>query len=87
MENSLNNQGSKSESGEAFQYKRFITREVNIGGIPLGGINPVRIQTMTNTPTIDTAATVEQTIRCVRAGAEYVRITVPTIKEAENLFN
>ncbi|MDP4189046.1 MAG: (E)-4-hydroxy-3-methylbut-2-enyl-diphosphate synthase, partial [Bacteroidota bacterium] len=42
---------------------------------------------MTNTPTIDTAATVEQTIRCVRAGAEYVRITVPTIKEAENLFN
>lgn len=87
MENSLNNQGSKSESGEAFQYKRFITREVNIGGIPLGGTNPVRIQTMTNTPTIDTAATVEQTIRCVRAGAEYVRITVPTVKEAENLFN
>ncbi len=67
--------------------KRFLTREVNIGDVPLGGKNPVRVQSMTTTDTMDTAATVEQSIRIIRAGGEYVRITAPSIREAENLKN
>lgn len=69
------------------QYSRFLTREVNIGDIALGGYNPIRIQSMTTTDTMNTLATVEQTIRMVESGCEYVRITAPSIKEAENLAN
>lgn len=69
------------------QYSRFLTREVSIGDIPMGGLNPIRIQSMTTTDTMDTAGTVEQTIRMVNAGCEYVRITAPSMKEAENLAN
>ncbi len=67
--------------------KRFLTREVNIGDVPLGGKNPVRVQSMTTTDTMDTAATVEQSVRIIQAGGEYVRITAPSIREAENLKN
>jgi (E)-4-hydroxy-3-methylbut-2-enyl-diphosphate synthase len=67
------------------EYSRFITREVNIGDVPMGGNNPIRIQSMTTTDTMDTLGTVEQTIRMVDAGCEYVRITAPSIKEAQNL--
>jgi (E)-4-hydroxy-3-methylbut-2-enyl-diphosphate synthase len=67
------------------EYSRYKTREVFIGKIPLGGNNPVRIQSMTTTDTMNTIATVEQTIRMVDAGCEYVRITAPSIKEAQNL--
>lgn len=67
------------------EYSRFKTREVNIGDIPLGGNNPIRIQSMTATNTMDTIATVEQTIRMVEAGCEYVRITAPSLKDAQNL--
>ena len=66
-------------------YSRFLTREVTIGNIPVGGNNPIRIQSMTTTDTMDTKGTVEQTIRMVEAGCEYVRITAPSIKEANNL--
>lgn len=69
------------------QYSRFLTREVNIGDIPMGGLNPIRIQSMTTTDTMDTQGTVEQTIRMVNSGCEYVRITAPSMKEAENLAN
>ena len=69
------------------EYKRFPTREVFVGNIPLGGNNPIRIQSMTTTDTMDTIATVEQTIRMVNAGCEYVRITAPSINEAKNLAN
>ncbi|HQY21720.1 MAG TPA: (E)-4-hydroxy-3-methylbut-2-enyl-diphosphate synthase, partial [Ignavibacteria bacterium] len=68
-------------------YSRFITREVKIGDIPLGGNNPIRIQSMTTTDTMDTIATVEQSIRIIEAGGEYVRITAPSINEAKNLEN
>ncbi len=68
-------------------YKRLPTREVAIGGLLLGNNNPIRIQTMTTTDTMDTAATVAQTIRCIEAGAELVRITAPSKNEAENLRN
>lgn len=66
-------------------YSRFKTREVKIGHIPMGGQNPIRIQSMTTVDTMDTLGSVEQTIRMVDAGCEYVRITAPSIKEAENL--
>jgi len=66
-------------------YSRFITRVIQIGNVPLGGHFPIRIQSMTNTSTLDTIATVEQSIRLVEAGCEYVRITAPGMKEAENL--
>lgn len=69
------------------EYKRLPTREVKIGNLAIGNGNPVRVQTMTTTDTMDTAATVAQTIRCIEAGAELVRITAPSKKEAENLLN
>lgn len=69
------------------QYSRFLTREVSIGDIPMGGLNPIRIQSMTTTDTMDTLGTVEQTIRMVNSGCEYVRITAPSMKEADNLAN
>lgn len=58
-----------------------------VGGIGVGGNNPVRVQSMTNTSTLDTRATVEQILRIDSAGAEIVRMTVQNIKEAENLKN
>jgi (E)-4-hydroxy-3-methylbut-2-enyl-diphosphate synthase len=67
------------------EYSRFVTREVAIGDVPMGGNNPIRIQSMTTTDTMDTKGTVEQSIRMVDAGCEYVRITAPSIKEAQNL--
>lgn len=68
------------------EYKRLATREVRIGDLLLGNFNPIRVQTMTTTDTMDTIATVEQSIRCIEAGAELVRITAPSKKEAENLL-
>lgn len=74
-------------SASLTEYSRLITREVNIGDLLLGNGHPIRIQTMTTTDTMDTAATVAQSIRCIEAGAELVRITAPSKKEAENLLN
>src|SRR5882724_12092287 len=68
-------------------YKRLPTLEVRIGNLLLGNGHPIRIQTMTTTDTMDTLATVEQSIRCIEAAAELVRITAPSKKEAENLLN
>ena len=69
------------------EYKRLATKEVKIGDLLLGNFHPIRLQTMTTTDTMDTIATVEQSIRCIEAGAELVRITAPSKKEAENLQN
>jgi (E)-4-hydroxy-3-methylbut-2-enyl-diphosphate synthase len=69
------------------QYKRLKTREVNVGGLLIGNYNPIRLQTMTTTDTMDTEGTIAQTIRCIEAGSELVRITAPSKKEAENLLN
>jgi len=68
-------------------YSRLKTLEVKIGDLLLGAAHPIRVQTMTTTDTMDTLATVEQSIRCIEAGAELVRITAPSKKEAENLVN
>ncbi|HOW31677.1 MAG TPA: (E)-4-hydroxy-3-methylbut-2-enyl-diphosphate synthase [Bacteroidales bacterium] len=64
---------------------RFQTREVFIGDVPLGGNNPIRVQSMTNTDTNDTEATVAQVKQLADAGCEYVRITAQGEREAENL--
>ncbi|MFN8714846.1 MAG: (E)-4-hydroxy-3-methylbut-2-enyl-diphosphate synthase [Bacteroidota bacterium] len=69
------------------QFSRFKTRVVTIGDVPLGGDNPIRIQSMTTTDTLNTEATVAQSIRMIEAGCEYVRITAPSLKEAQNLEN
>ncbi|HSD63375.1 MAG TPA: (E)-4-hydroxy-3-methylbut-2-enyl-diphosphate synthase [Ignavibacteriaceae bacterium] len=69
------------------KYSRYKTRVVNVGDIPLGGDYPIRIQSMTITDTMDTKATVEQTIRMVESGCDYVRITAPSKLEAQNLEN
>ena len=83
MQNNINQ--IKKYCNSLTQYTRYKTREVFIGDIPLGGNNPIRIQSMTTTDTMNTIATVEQTIRMVDAGCEYVRITAPSINEAKNL--
>jgi len=69
------------------EYKRLKTREVKIGDLLLGNFHPIRVQTMTTTDTMDTIATVEQSIRCIEAGSELIRITAPSKNEAENLLN
>jgi (E)-4-hydroxy-3-methylbut-2-enyl-diphosphate synthase len=68
------------------EYKRRVARVVNIGGVPLGGNYPIRVQSMTTVDTMDTLGSVEQTLRMVEAGCEYVRITAPSVKEAQNLL-
>ena len=68
-------------------YSRFKTREVKIGSVILGGNNPIRVQSMTTTDTMDTIKTVEQSIRMIEAGCELVRITAPSMNEANNLLN
>tara|TARA_B110000495_G_scaffold141922_1_gene124869 strand:+ start:5227 stop:7125 length:1899 start_codon:yes stop_codon:yes gene_type:complete len=67
------------------KYQRWNTREVMIGQIGVGGNNPIRIQSMTTTDTMDTDGTIAQSIRMIDAGCEIVRITAPSVKEAENL--
>ncbi|MBD0256698.1 MAG: flavodoxin-dependent (E)-4-hydroxy-3-methylbut-2-enyl-diphosphate synthase, partial [Cytophagales bacterium] len=69
------------------EYKRRKTVTVHIGDVPLGSEYPIRVQSMTTVDTMDTIGSVEQTIRMVEAGCEYVRITAPSIKEAQNLEN
>src|SRR5678809_1275609 len=69
------------------QYKRLKTKEVKIGDLLLGNFHPILVQTMTTTNTMDTLATVEQSIRCIEAGSELIRITAPSRNEAENLLN
>ncbi|MEO6668183.1 MAG: (E)-4-hydroxy-3-methylbut-2-enyl-diphosphate synthase [Ferruginibacter sp.] len=69
------------------EYKRLKTREVKVGNLLMGADHPIRVQTMTTTDTMDTMATVEQSIRCIQAGAELIRITAPSKTEAENLQN
>jgi (E)-4-hydroxy-3-methylbut-2-enyl-diphosphate synthase len=68
-------------------YSRLVTREVMCGALGIGGQNPIRVQSMTTTDTMNTIATVEQSIRMIEAGCELVRITAPSINEAKNLLS
>ncbi|WP_300666285.1 flavodoxin-dependent (E)-4-hydroxy-3-methylbut-2-enyl-diphosphate synthase, partial [Fluviicola sp.] len=70
---------------DLFNRGRFKTREVEVGITSIGGSNPIRIQSMTTTDTMDTEGSVEQSIRMIEAGCELVRLTAPSKKEAENL--
>jgi (E)-4-hydroxy-3-methylbut-2-enyl-diphosphate synthase len=75
----------KSYNISLTKWSRYKTREVMVGDVGIGGNNPVRIQSMTTTDTMNTIATVEQSIRMIEAGCELVRITAPSLKEAQNL--
>ena len=75
----------KQYCNSLISYSRRKTIEVKIGDVAMGGDNPIRIQSMTTIDTMDTAGSVEQSIRMIQAGCEYVRITAPSIKEAQNL--
>ncbi len=72
---------------DPYSYTRRTTRPVMVGDVGVGGDNPIRVQSMTTTDTLDTAGTVAETIRLVETGCEIVRITTPTAKDAENLKN
>ena len=72
---------------DLFSYTRRMSREVTIGGVGFGGSNPIRVQSMITSDTMDTAACVQQTLRLVEVGCEMVRITAPTVKDAANLKN
>src|SRR5918999_650026 len=70
---------------DRFTYRRRRTRVVHVGDVGIGGPNPIRIQSMTISDTMDTDATVAETIQLVEAGCELVRITAPSLNEADNL--
>ena len=70
---------------DLFNYSRRESTETNVGATPMGGANPIRIQSMTNTVTLDTEACVEQAKRIIDAGGEYVRLTTQGVREAENM--
>ena len=76
---------NKTYSNSLTTYSRIKTKEVFVGEIGVGGSNPIRLQSMTTTDTMDTADSVEQSIRMIEAGCEIVRFTAPSIKEAKNL--
>ncbi|MGA0558673.1 (E)-4-hydroxy-3-methylbut-2-enyl-diphosphate synthase [Larkinella sp. VNQ87] len=69
------------------EYARRKTITVSIGSVPMGSAYPIRVQSMTTVDTMDTEGSIEQTIRMIEAGCEYVRITAPSVKEAQNLEN
>ena len=70
---------------DLFNYQRRQSSEVNIGGTPLGGPWPIRVQSMTTTATLDTEGCIAQARRIIEAGGEYVRLTTQGVREAENL--
>ena len=70
---------------DPFNYHRRITRDVMIGNIGVGGVNPIRVQSMITCDTMDTEMSIQQTMELAAAGCEIVRITAPTVKDARNL--
>ena len=72
---------------DLLNYKRLSTREVSVGDVLIGAENPIKVQSMTTTDTMDTQGTIAQSIKMIDAGCELVRITAPSIKEAKNLKN
>jgi (E)-4-hydroxy-3-methylbut-2-enyl-diphosphate synthase len=70
---------------DPYSYERRATREVMVGGVGIGGANPIRVQSMITCDTMDTEASIAQTVELAQAGCEIVRITAPTVKDAANL--
>ena len=75
----------KTYCASPYRYARRVTREVTAGKVGIGGANPIRVQSMITCDTMDTAASVKQTLDLVKVGCEIVRITAPTVKDAANL--
>ena len=75
----------KTYCASPYHYRRRATREVTVGKVGIGGNNPIRLQSMITCDTMDTAASVKQTLDLVKVGCEIVRITAPTVKDAANL--
>ena len=75
----------KAYCPDAFNYQRRVTREVKVGALGLGGDQPIRVQSMTTTDTMDVPGTVAQSVRMIEAGCELVRITAPSKRDAESL--
>jgi (E)-4-hydroxy-3-methylbut-2-enyl-diphosphate synthase len=80
-------EGSPWYAADLFSYTRRPSREVIVGGLGFGGTNPIRVQSMITSDTMDTEACVRETLRLVEVGCEMVRITAPTVKDAANLKN
>ena len=74
-----------SPTNNSFEYRRRVTQSVRVGSIGIGGDNPIRVQSMTTTDTMEVDQTVQQSIRMIEAGCELVRITAPSKREAEQL--
>ena len=74
-----------SYCADPFSYQRRVTREVMIGGVGVGGANPIRVQSMITCDTMDTEASIQQTMELAEVGCEIVRITAPTVKDSANL--
>jgi len=70
---------------DPFSYHRRVSREVRVGNVGVGGDNPIRVQSMITCDTMDTEASIVQTIELAEVGCEIVRITAPTVKDAANL--
>src|SRR5438477_5959111 len=68
-----------------FSYQRRVSREVKVGDVGIGGENPIRVQSMITCDTMDTEASIAQTMELATAGCEIVRITAPTVKDSANL--
>ncbi len=71
----------------AYSYRRRASRVVRVGHVAIGGENPIRVQSMITCDTMDTAASIKQTLELAAVGCEIVRITAPTVKDAANLRN
>src|SRR5207247_7331708 len=74
-----------SYSENPYAYRRRKTRQVKVGNIGVGGDNPIRVQSMITCDTMDTDASIQQTMELAKVGCEIVRITAPTVKDAHNL--
>ena len=70
-----------------FAYRRRLTREVKVGNVGIGRVNPIRVQSMITSDTMDTDLSIQQTMELANVGCEIVRITAPTVKDARNLEN
>ena len=77
----------KLHTASPFRYVRRQTREVRVGKVGIGGAHPIVVQSMITCDTMDTAASVKQTLDLVKVGCQIVRITAPTVKDAANLKN
>ena len=67
-------------------FRRLRTNEVFVGSVGIGGSNPIRIQSMTTTDTMNTQSSVDQSVKMIQKGCELIRLTAPSIKEAKNLY-